>query len=316
MAADVNRAHAISTPPAISVGMPVYNGEAHLAVAIEAVLAQTDPDFELIISDNASTDGTADIVRHYADRDARITYLRQPVNVGAAANYNLLFHAARAPLFRWFNADDLMAPTLHARCRAALAEHPQAVLAWGHTQLIDDQGRVIDDYDDGLDLRAERPSDRFIRFFEVVGLTNVIYGLMRRDALARTDLMGDGRLPAADTRMMAELTLEGWFVGLPEVLFQRRMHAAASSAQRGDAGAQTEFWRGAAGGFRLPTWRSDLRYLRHVLRLDLPIGERFRLCRYLLRRMRWERRILARELVDLMRRRPRGSHSTEASRST
>ncbi len=313
MAADVNRAHATSTIPAISVGMPVYNGEAHVAMAIEAVLAQTDPDFELIISDNASTDGTADIVRHYADRDARITYLRQSVNVGAAANYNLLFHAARAPLFRWFNADDLMAPTLHARCRAALDAYPQAVLCWGRTQLIDDRGRVIEDYDDGLDLRAESPSDRFIRFFEVVGLTNVIYGLMRRDALARTGLMGDGRLPAADTRMMAELTLQGSFVDLPEILFQRRMHAAASSARRDDAAAQAEFWRGGAGAFRLPTWRSELRYLRHVRRLDLPSAEKHRLSRYLLRRMRWERRMLAGELFDLVRPRSRGPGSTTAS---
>jgi glycosyltransferase involved in cell wall biosynthesis len=293
-----------SVTPAISVGMPVYNGEPHLAAAIEAVLAQTDPDFELLISDNASTDGTADIARDYADRDARITYLRQPVNVGAAANYNLLFHAARAPLFRWFNADDLMEPTLHAHCRAALEAEPRAVLVSGQTRIIDAEGVVIEDYDDRLDLRQPRAVDRFARFFEVVGLTNVIYGLMRREALARTSLMGDGRLPAADTRMMAELVLQGWFVSLPEVLFYRRMHTGAISWQRNDAGAQAAFWRSGANPVRLSTWRSHTRWLRGLSSLDLPLRERLALLRYELRRMRWERRTLAHELLELAHRRP------------
>lgn len=300
--------------PAISVGMPVHNGERYLASAIESVLAQTDPDFELIISDNASTDASGEIARSYAARDARITYLHQAQNLGAAANYNLLFHAARAPLFRWFNADDLIEPSLHAHCRAALAEHPQAVLAWGLTRLINEAGDVIEDYDDRLDLRDERPSDRFSRFFEVVGLTNVIYGLMRRDALAHTSLMGDGSLPAADTRMMAELVLHGWFVGLPEVLFYRRMHPRASSAQRDNQSAQAAFW-GGAGSFRLPIWRSHIGYLRYALRSDLAAREKWRICRYVLRRMRWERRKLARELLQQGRRRHRGMESA-VSRSS
>ena len=300
--------------PAISVGMPVHNGERYLASAIESVLAQTDPDFELIISDNASTDASGEIARSYAARDARITYLHQARNLGAAANYNLLFHAARAPLFRWFNADDLSEPSLHAHCRAALTECPQAVLAWGRTRLIDAAGDVVGDYDDRLDLRAEQPGDRFVCFFEAVGLTNVIYGLMRRDALARTSLMGDGSLPAGDTRMMAELVLHGWFVGLPEVLFYRRMHPGASSARREDNAAQAEFW-GGGDRFRLPIWRSHIGYLRYALGSDLAAREKWRVCRYVLRRMRWERRKLAKELLQHCRRRHRGAESV-ASRNS
>ena len=66
-----------------SIGLPVYNGEQFLAQAIESVLAQTLGDFELVISDNASTDATEDICRRYAARDARVRYHRLGENVGA-----------------------------------------------------------------------------------------------------------------------------------------------------------------------------------------------------------------------------------------
>ena len=284
--------------PAISVGLPVYNGERYLQGAIDSVLAQGDPDFELILCDNASTDATAEICRRAAESDHRVRHERNPDNIGAARNYNRCFALARAPLFRWMNADDLIEPTLHERCRAALADNPQAVLAYGKTRLIDAAGTITGDYDDGLDLRQPTPSARFRAFFERVGLTNAIYGLMRTDALARTGLMGDGRQPAADVRLMAELTLLGRFVEIPEPLFRRRIHEEASSADRGDDARQAKFWRGNSGGraFRLPQWRSHLGYLRSAATLPDGYAERLRVAAFSLRRMYWARAELAREL--------------------
>ena len=78
--------------PRISVGMPVYNGDAYLELAILAALDQTFTDFELIISDNASTDRTEEICRDFAARDSRILYLRNSENIGAAKNYNKLLY--------------------------------------------------------------------------------------------------------------------------------------------------------------------------------------------------------------------------------
>lgn len=99
--------------PKITVGMPVYNGERYVEESIKSVLAHTFDHFELLISDNGSTDRTAEICQDNASMDSRISLIRNEQNIGASANYNTLVQKATAPYFRWSNADDLLAPTLH-----------------------------------------------------------------------------------------------------------------------------------------------------------------------------------------------------------
>jgi glycosyltransferase involved in cell wall biosynthesis len=118
----------MSAPPKLSVGLPVYNGAKYLAEAIDALLGQSYTDLELIISDNGSTDGTADVCRHYEAQDPRIRYLRQPRNIGLAANHNFVAEQARGMLFKWASNDDLYARDLLKRCVEALDEFPHAVL--------------------------------------------------------------------------------------------------------------------------------------------------------------------------------------------
>jgi glycosyltransferase involved in cell wall biosynthesis len=87
--------------PAISIGMPVYNGEKYIREALDSLLAQTFTDFELIISDNASTDSTSNICKEYAIRDSRIRYIRQHKNIGAIANFKFLLEQASGDFFMW-----------------------------------------------------------------------------------------------------------------------------------------------------------------------------------------------------------------------
>src|SRR6202789_2802935 len=94
-AVEASTGEAAASAPTVSVGMPVYNGETYLEVAISSVLAQSFDDLELIICDNASTDRTAEICQDYAARDPRIRYFRNAQNLGAAPNYNLAFSHAR-----------------------------------------------------------------------------------------------------------------------------------------------------------------------------------------------------------------------------
>ena len=102
--------------PKVSIGIAVFNGENFLESALRSILAQTFEDFELIISDNASTDRTADICEQYASQDGRVLYLRQPANLGAQPNYNLLVGQARGRYFKWAAHDDMLAPTFLERC--------------------------------------------------------------------------------------------------------------------------------------------------------------------------------------------------------
>src|ERR1700758_837964 len=110
----------MSTPPRLTVGLPVYNGENYLAESIEALLGQTYEDFELIISDNASSDGTADICQRYRKQDSRICYIRQKRNIGLNPNHNFVIGQARGEMFKMASHDDLYARDLLKCCVEAL----------------------------------------------------------------------------------------------------------------------------------------------------------------------------------------------------
>ena len=124
-------------PPRLTIGLPVYNGENFLSEALDTLLAQTYTDFELIISDNASTDGTEEICRRYARSDPRIRYLRQERNIGLVPNHNFLVGQARGEYFKWAGHDDRFAPELVERCIEILDERPHVVLCHADMAIID-----------------------------------------------------------------------------------------------------------------------------------------------------------------------------------
>jgi glycosyltransferase involved in cell wall biosynthesis len=288
--------------PTISVGMPVYNGMPYLPQAIESVLSQTFGDFELIISDNCSTDDTQAVCEAYARQDARIVYIRNASNIGAARNYNQLFERARGRYFRWFNSDDLASPVLHERCLDVLVARPDVVLAYGKTDIIDCNGQLIEHYEDRLDLQQASVSVRFLEFHRVVGQTNAIYGLMRREALAQTQLMGSGAYPAADTFLMGELVLQGKFAEIPEPLFSRRLHERASSWNRSDGKVQQSFWTGGDKRFVMPTLKQCATLWTAIGRGHFPWGEQRPMRWYVIKRLFWSRRELLVEAVQVIRR--------------
>ena len=98
----------IQTHPKVSIGLPVYNGERYLAETIQSLRDQVFSDFEIIICDNASTDGTAEICRRYLTLDKRIRYYRHSKNLGAAFNFNRTFKLASGKYFKWAAHDDLV----------------------------------------------------------------------------------------------------------------------------------------------------------------------------------------------------------------
>lgn len=134
--------------PCVSIGLPVYNGENHLKEAIESLLAQSFQDFELIISDNASTDKTSEICQVYAQQDSRIRYVRNPQNLRASRNFNQCFEIAWGKYFQWVAHDDILHPDFLAKTVPVMDQDPSVVLCFSNAKVIDPHGTVlIDDYD-------------------------------------------------------------------------------------------------------------------------------------------------------------------------
>jgi len=132
-----------SNSPLVSIGLPVYNGEKLLRRALDSLLAQEYANFELIISDNASTDGTEGICREYAARDNRIRYIRQTKNMGGQENFNFVLHEANGEYFMWAAFDDQWATSFIHSLLESLMNNPGAVGAFCPYQLIDDESAVI-----------------------------------------------------------------------------------------------------------------------------------------------------------------------------
>ncbi len=227
--------------PRVSIGIPVYNGEKYLAAALDSLLAQTYADFEVAISDNASTDRTEKICREYAARDSRIRYERQPKNLGMTWNFSHVVEMARGEYFRWHAHDDTCAPTLLEKCVEALDRHPEAVLAYPRVLMIDWQGEPLPEdpstWRPPLSSDASSPTDdrdprgldspqASRRFYGVLMKTVWClepYGLMRTDAVHTTGKLRNYR--AAEKVFIAEMALRGQFVEVPEMLLLVRRHS-------------------------------------------------------------------------------------------
>ena len=209
------------SPPRLTIGFPVYNGENYLSQALDALLAQTYTDFELIISDNASSDGTADLCSDYARADPRIRYLRQPRNIGAAPNHDFLVGQARGELFKWAAHDDLFAPDLLTRCIAALDERPDVVLSHADMAIVDEQGTVTEKYDYRLATASPDAPERFRSLLFTDGGDD-FYGVIRTEVMRR--IAPHDSYHNSGRKLVAELSLYGPFYQVPELLFFRREH--------------------------------------------------------------------------------------------
>jgi glycosyltransferase involved in cell wall biosynthesis len=215
----------MSTAPKLSIGLPVYNGEKYVAESLEALLGQSFTDFELIISDNASTDGTGDICRCYEKQDSRVRYYRQPRNIGLAPNHNFVVEQAQGELFKWASNDDLYARDLLERCIDALDKYPDVVLAHSWTAKVDDSGTLTRALEYPLDTASPRAPERFRSLLFVSGGDDD-YGVIRTEVLRRTAMQESYH--HADRTIIAELSLYGRFYQVPDWLYFRREHPGQS----------------------------------------------------------------------------------------
>jgi glycosyltransferase involved in cell wall biosynthesis len=205
--------------PRVSIGLPVYNGERFLSTAIDSILAQNFGDFELIIADNASTDGTSEIAAKYAARDERILIHSSDVNRGAAWNFNRCVHLARGHYFKWVAHDDELEPTWLSRCAQIMDSEPDVVLCYSRTLQIDADGAVIRELPSWSAL-DESPRRRVSRALLSMSNATAMFGLTRRVELLRTRL--ERSYGASDRALIAQLALMGKLHEVPAFLFRNR----------------------------------------------------------------------------------------------
>ena len=261
--------------PLVSIGLPVYNGANYLRHAIDSILAQTYRDLELIISDNASTDGTAAICQEAAARDARVRVVRNAENIGAAGNYNAVFHASRGAYFKWAAHDDVLEPTFVERAVDVLERNPDVVLCSARTKKIDVAGNACGYYDGDPAWADPARSRRFRSLIFTQHACTAVFGLIRREALAATPLIAP--YVGSDRVLLAELALHGRVFEIPEELFSRRDHPGSSVRSFPDVRRRVVWFDPKKSAkFALPEWNYVFGYAGAVHRAKVSLVDRAR----------------------------------------
>jgi glycosyltransferase involved in cell wall biosynthesis len=262
--------------------MPVFNDARFIAESISCVLDQEFSDFELLISDNGSTDNTSHICETLATQESRIRYVRQPENRGASWNFRHVFEMARGEYFMWASSHDLLAASFAAKCIELLDADPTVVLAYARSMRIDGNSQELGLYpNDRLDLRGMSCVQRACTLVRDLTVCNMVYGVFRREVLSRLQL--DRTCIGPDCVLLMEVAIEGAIAQIPEVLFFERRFRQGQTA-KGEFHAQMlERLTGkrdpAALRWRFCNWYRE--YLRTILRKPLPLSVRVWLAAYL-----------------------------------
>jgi glycosyltransferase involved in cell wall biosynthesis len=249
--------------PLVSIGLPVHNGEAFLHQALDSLLSQTFEDFELIISDNASTDRTREICLARAARDPRIRYFRNDTNQGAAYNFNRVFTLARGKYFKWAAHDDYCEPDFLQECVSILEGDSSVILCYPRAKVVDSEGHVLLEYHSTMTAAGSPLAHQ--RFDAVINRRprcSEIFGLALCDALRHTRLIGS--YIASDRALLAELALLGRFQEVPFCLLVNRDHAQRSVRLYPLRMRGGWFHPRLTGKIGFPTWKLLLEYAKCI----------------------------------------------------
>ncbi|HKX67497.1 MAG TPA: glycosyltransferase [Intrasporangium sp.] len=251
--------------------MPVFNGERHLAAAIESILGQTCQDLELVVSDNASSDATPEICQDYADADPRVRYTRLDRNVGARMNFEIVLSRARGEWFKWSAHDDLIRPEFLAGCLARLDHDRGAVLCATDIEVIDDRGEQLGETLQPITIDGRTPHERLRQFFAHPKVHQTIFGVIRRSVLDSTDLLGPWF--GSDRELLMELALRGRFHRVDQLLFLHREHPGRSD----HVPSKVAYYTPERGDRPVAQhWRHLGRAARALLSAPMPAAERAR----------------------------------------
>jgi hypothetical protein len=245
----------------VSIGLPVYNGDRYLRSALDSLVAQDYPDFEIIISDNASQDETEAICRDYAARNSRIRYYRAERNMGPVWNAVQVYQAARGEYFMLAAHDDLRHPQYLSRCVAELERNPRALFCCTGVNYIDVDGHDLTDVIPISSLRpvGATPRER-LRALARSTFWLDAYSLMRTPILQETTF-GQEQW-GGDILVVSALCLRGEVAEVPERLFSYRCFIDKSAEDIAHlinpAGSVAVSWIGLTLEILKNIWRAPL----------------------------------------------------------
>lgn len=254
----------------VSIGIPVRNGEIRVSNAIRSVLAQDFPDLELVISDNASTDGTEDVCREFARADPRIRYFRQPENIGLLNNFIAVMSLARGRLFTWVGDDDALELSYVSRCKAVLDADDELLLTTVEVRMTGPNGALPAAHYEGTAFESRDPVDRFCEMLRLLNagllLIDPLSAMIRREralSISRKNMLCEDQIFAC------KLALAGPWAHVPEVLANCRYDGATRLVLTGRLGLPA--WHA-----RVATARELAELLRVVQRAPLDNAQRRR----------------------------------------
>ena len=223
----------IPAVPRVSIGMPVYNGESFIRKALDSLLAQTFTDFELIISDNASTDGTEAICREYAAKDKRIRYVRQTENRGAMANFQFVLNEAVGDYFMWAAADDWQTSDFIELLITELDKNPSFACMMADVTNITDSVNADSFLTVLEDIRIEDVKKNWAkcrrRFFRnpTSNIFFCIYGIFRAEAIKSIELNYNNLHKysfSMEIPLLAQIAIYGQIASIPKPAKAYRRH--------------------------------------------------------------------------------------------
>ena len=286
----------------VVIGLPVYNGEKYLDAAIESHLSQTFVEFDLVISDNGSTDATPGICAGYAARDARVKYLRSDQNRGILWNHRRVFDEVESPdqYFRWAGADDIMEPGLLQSMVSVLDSRSDVEAVVPETKNIDESGVVIGSAARTLDLQSpdayERARDVLLANYQHV----IAYGLLRASTLRC--LRTGPNYPGWDAVFIWELALRGKMVQPAGPALLRRFHPGSISRVKTAKEIRKWVEPNAKAGMNFPHWKWAYERACALIASPMSARDRLRIGTFLARATLWDRGSLVRDVTQAARR--------------
>ncbi|MEM7592213.1 MAG: glycosyltransferase family 2 protein [Cyanobacteria bacterium P01_A01_bin.83] len=274
--------------PKVSIGIPVYNGEKYLELALDSLIQQSFTDFEIIICDNASTDRTESICRSYQSRDERIFYYRNETNLGAAGNYKKVFQLAQGEFFKWMAHDDRCSPNYLAECVQALEADPEIVMTFPRFELIDESDRTYPIIKKNTYLTPEltittNPERNFMssspseRYGEVLFKTTECYeffGLARREIIERTSQ--HDAYYGSDKVLLCELAMMGKIKEVNSATGYFRIHGEQSQSLKSHKERSQWISPNLSYGVFLSRVKCLQGYYHSIFAYSVPLSERIK----------------------------------------